>query len=159
MFKVEDILARLQNGEDAGDIAEEMIKVVNTANEQYQKEEEEKAKAKAADIKNAQKMNDLQTIIDLAYEFCLEYYCDNDEDAKLINDAFANLDAETVNEILNEVGAYAVKMSEIEKLFGNMFGGLFETPIRKNPALTKTAPKTRAADAVIDDFLKSLGLK
>ena len=45
MFKVEDILARLQNGEDANDIADEMVKALNTANEQFQKEEEEKAKA------------------------------------------------------------------------------------------------------------------
>ena len=28
MFKVEDILARLQKGEDAGDIAEEMVNVL-----------------------------------------------------------------------------------------------------------------------------------
>jgi hypothetical protein len=155
MFKVEDILARLQNGEDAGDIAEEVIQAINTANEQFQKEEEAKAK-KAEHLKEAQKMADLQQIIDLMHDFCIEYYCDSEEDIDTVHAAFATLDAKSVNKMIEEAGAYAVKMAEMQKHMDTLLGGIFEAPTVKKSA---PAPKTRTADAVIGDFLSSMGLK
>ena len=161
MFKVEDILARLQNGEDAGDIADEVIRVINTANEQFQKEEERKAKAKAAEAhaKEAQKLKDLQEIIDLMHDFCIEYYCDTDEDINTVQAAFATLDAKSVNKMLDEIGVYAVKMAEMQKHMDTLLGGVFGTPkVKKAPKKGAPAPETRTADVVISDFLSSMGL-
>ena len=47
MFNEKDILARLQNGEDAQKIADEMAAILNAANKTYtdQKEAEKKAAA------------------------------------------------------------------------------------------------------------------
>ena len=162
MFKVEDILARLQNGEDAGDIAEEMVNVLNEANNKYQEEEEAKAKAKAAEahIKEVQKMQDLQEIIDLMHDFCINYYCETNEDINTVQAAFATLDAKSVNKMIEEAGAYAVKMAEMQKHMDILLGGIFGTPtVKKAPKKDAPAPETRTADVVIDNFLSSLGLK
>lgn len=160
MFKVEDILARLQNGENADDIAKEMTDALNDANDQFQKEEEaKKAAAEAAKGKELQKLADLQTIIDLMHDFCIEYYCENDEDINTVQAAFATLDAESVDKMIEEAGAYAVRMAEMQKHMDTLFGGIFGTPIvKKLPKKSAPAPD-KTADAVIDDFLASIDLK
>jgi hypothetical protein len=162
MFKVEDILARLQNGEDAGDIANEMVKVLNEANNKYQEEEEAKAKKAAAEahVKEVQKMQDLQEIIDLMHDFCISYYCETDEDINTVQAAFATLDAKSVNKMIEEAGAYAIKMAEMQKHMDTLFGGFFGTPtVKKAPKKCAAASKARTADVVIGDFLSSMGLK
>lgn len=158
MFKVEDILARLQSGEDANDIANEMVNALNTANDQFQKEEEEKAKVKAAKAhaKEAQKMQDLQEIIDLVHDFCIEYYCETNEDINTVQAAFATLDAKSVNKMIEEAGECAVRMAEMQKHMDTLFSGFFDAPTVKKVA---PAPKAKTADAAISDFLSSLGLK
>ena len=153
MFKVEDILARLQNGENANDIADEMVKVLNTANEQFQKEEEEKAKAAEAQAKNAKKLADLQAILDLMHDYCIEYYCDGNEDINTVKAVFADLDAAAVDKMIEEAGAYAVKMAEAQKRIENMFNVGFGVPTE-----TKKKEKKRTPDDVIAGFLNSMGL-
>lgn len=156
MFKVEDILARLHNGEDVDAIAKEMTDALNDANDQFQKEEEEKAKAAAeAKGKELQKLADLQSILDAMHDFCIEYYCDNAEDINTVHAAFATLDAKSVDKMIEEAGAYAVRMAEMQKHMDTLFGGLFGTPIVKKVP----APETKTADAVISDFLSQMGLK
>lgn len=164
MFKVEDILARLQNGEDVDAIAQEMTDALNDANDQFQKEEEAKAKKAAAEahVKEVRKLQDLQEILDLMHDFCIEYYCDSDEDINTVQAAFATLDAKSVDKMIEEAGAYAVKMAEMQKHMDTLFGGLFGTPVvKKLPKKCAPAPETKdkSADAVIDDFLASIGLK
>ena len=162
MFKVEDILARLQNGEDAGDIAEEMVNVLNEANNKYQEEEEAKAKKAAAEahVKEVQKLQDLQEIIDLIHDFCISYYCESIEDINTVEAIFATLDAKSVNKMIEEAGVYAVRMAEMQKHMDTLLGGIFCTPtVKKAPKKGAPAPETRTADVVIGDFLSSLGLK
>ena len=162
MFKVEDILARLQNGEDANDIANEMVTALNTANDQYQKEEEAKAKKAAAEahVKEVQKLQDLQEILDLMHDFCIQYYCDSMEDINTVEAVFKDLDAKSVNKMIEEAGAYAIKMAEMQKHMDTLLGGIFSTPtVKKAPKKGAPAPETRTADVVIGDFLSSMGLK
>ena len=45
---------------------------------------------------------------------------------------------------------------EMQKHMDTLLGGIFEAPTVKKSA---PAPKTRTADAVIGDFLSSMGLK
>lgn len=158
MLIKEDILTRLRSGEDVNDIAEEMIKALNDANNQIQKEEEEKAKVAEAQAKEAQKLKDLQEIIDLMHDFCIEYYCENNEDINTVEAAFATLDAASVDKMIEEAGAYAVKMVEMQKHMDTLLGGVFSVPTVKK-ASKKDAVAPRTADAVIDGFLASLGLK
>lgn len=158
MFKVEDILARLQNGEDANDIANEMVNALNTANDQFQKEKE--AKAAEAQAKETQKLQDLQEIIDLMHDFCISYYCETNEDINTVQAIFGTLDAKSVNKMIEEAGIYAVKMTEMQEHMDTLLGGIFGTPIvKKVPKKDAPAPKTKTADAIIDNFLSSIGLK
>jgi hypothetical protein len=159
MFNVEDILARLQNGEDVDAIAQEMTDALNDANDQFQKEkeEEEKAREYEAKAKELQKLADLQEILDLMRDFCIEYYCENDEDVNTVHAAFATLDAKSVDKMIEEAGAYAVRMAEMQNHFDGLFSGLFGTPTVKK--VSKPAPETKTADAVINSFLSSMGLK
>lgn len=155
MFKVEDILTRLQNGEDANDIAKEMVEALNTANDQFKKEEE--AKAKKAET-NAQKIAAMQNILDALHDFCIEFYCESNEDIDAVEEAFADLTAEKIIDIVEEAGATVLKFEEqlkdIEKMFGNMPKPTVEVKVDKN-----TVPISKAdADFVIKSFLKTMGL-
>ena len=154
MFKVEDIVARLQNGEDANAIAAEMCNALNEAIT-IQKEEE---KAVKADIE-AQKMTDLQIILDLIHDFCMNYYCESAEDKKIINEAFADLDAKTVNEIIENTGRYAADLMEAEKHIHELLAAAPLFAEEAKPAVkAKHKPKIVDPDATIKNFLKSIGL-
>ena len=148
MFKVEDILARLQNGEDANVIATEMVNALNAANEQFQKEEE--AKKKEIEIRNKKKVTDLQAILDLMHDFCIDYYCDNNDDIDSVNAVFADLKAEEVIKQIEGIGVQVAQLENAMKDFGNMFDA--------SPVKIKSMTVDKDADRAIQSFLKSIGL-
>ena len=71
MFDEKTILARLQNGEDAQKIADEMAAMINAANKTYtdQKAAEEAAKAEAATINKLIEMTN-HLFIKFLYRLC-----------------------------------------------------------------------------------------
>ena len=153
MVNSKDILARLQNGEKAEDIANELVNALNDANDEYNRAQaaqkaEEEAKAK----RETKKITDMQFILNLMQDFCIEYYCDNNEDINAVEKAFSELTAETVIAMVEEAGAAVLdmekKMKDIEKLFGSF---------KPTPVKTIKADK-KNADAIINDFLRSIGL-
>ena len=161
MINSNDILARLQNGEDAGDIAEEMVKALNEANNKYQ-EEKEAAEAKAQE-REYEKCKAMQNILDALHDFCIEFYCENNEDINAVEKAFSELTAENIIDMIEEAGAAVVKFEEqlkdIEKIFSNSpfgLGNLSKPTVEVK--LGKDATPADA-DAVISGFLKSIGLK
>ena len=155
MVNSKDILTRLQNGEKAEDIANELINALNDANDAYNKEVEAK---KAKDEAKAKKVADMQDILDLLHDFCIEYYCDSNEDINEVEAAFDEFTAEKVIEIVEEAGAAVLKFDEqlkdIEKMFGTF-------PFSKPTVELKVGKDATPADAdaVIGKFLKSIGLK
>ena len=149
MVNSKEILARLQNGEKAEDIASELVNALNEANNTYLKEQEAKRVENEAKAKReANKVKDMQEIVDLLHDFCIEYYCDNNEDMDAVEEAFAELTAENLIAIIEETGAIALdmekKMKDIEKLFG--------------AAPVKTLKVDKNTDSIINNFLKSIGL-
>lgn len=158
MVNSKDILTRLQNGEKAEDIANELINALNDANDTYNKEVEAK---KAESEAKAKKVADMQDILDLLHDFCIEYYCDNNEDINAVEEAFDEFTAEKVIEIVEEAGAAVLKFDEqlkdIEKMFDTFpFGKLHKPTVELR--LDKDATPADA-DVVIGKFLKSIGLK
>lgn len=155
MVNSKDILARLQNGEKAEDIANELINALNDANDAYNKEVEAK---KAEDETKAKKVADMQDILDLLHDFCIEYYCDSNEDINEVEAAFTEFTAEKVIEIVEEAGAAVLELDEqlkdIEKMFGTFPFGKSTVELRLDKEATPAD-----ADAVIGKFLKSIGLK
>ena len=155
MVNSKDILTRLQNGEKAEDIANELINALNDANDAYNKEVEAK---KAESEAKAKKVADMQDILDLLHDFCIEYYCDSNEDINEVEAAFDEFTAEKVIEIVEEAGAAVLELNEqlkdIEKMFGTF-------PLSKPTVELKVGKDATPADAdaVIGKFLKSIGLK
>ena len=155
MVNSKDILTRLQNGEKAEDIANELINALNDANDAYNKEVEAK---KAESEAKAKKVADMQDILDLLHDFCIEYYCDSNEDINEVKAVFDEFTAEKVIEIVEEAGAAVLKFDEqlkdIEKMFDTFPFGKSTVELRLDKDATPAD-----ADAVIGKFLKSIGLK
>ena len=155
MVNSKDILTRLQNGEKAEDIANELINALNDANDAYNKEVEAK---KAESETKAKKVADMQDILDLLHDFCIEYYCDSNEDINAVEEAFDEFTAEKVIEIVEEAGAAVLKFDEQLKDIEKMFGAFpFSKPTVELKVGKDATPAD--ADAVIGKFLKSIGLK
>ena len=155
MVNSKDILTRLQNGEKAEDIANELINALNDANDAYNKEIEAK---KAEDEVKAKKVADMEDILDLLHDFCIEYYCDSNEDINEVEAAFDEFTAEKVIEIVEEAGAAVLELNEQLKDIEKMFGAFpFSKPTVELKVGKDATPAD--ADAVIGKFLKSIGLK
>ena len=155
MVNSKDILTRLQNGEKAEDIANELINALNDANDAYNKEVEAK---KAESETKAKKVADMQDILDLLHDFCIEYYCDSNEDINAVEEAFDDFTAEKVIEIVEEAGAAVLELNEQLKDIEKMFGAFpFSKPTVELKVGKDATPAD--ADAVIGKFLKSIGLK
>ena len=159
MINSKDILTRLQNGEKAEDIANELVSALNDAAKAYNEEvtakkAEDEAKAK----REAKKIADMQDILDLLHDFCIDYYCDNNEDINAVEEAFNELTAKNVLAMVEEAGAAVLdmekKLKDIEKLFGTFNA----TPVKKIKVDKDFVPVKKTADAVINSFLKSIGL-
>jgi GTP:adenosylcobinamide-phosphate guanylyltransferase len=157
MVTTKEILERLKNGEDAEAIANELVNTLNTALEQHKAEEEEAKRQeeaqKALAEKHAAKVKDMQEILDLIHDFCIDYYCDTNEDIDVVTKAFDEYDAETVIKMVEDMGAYVADLNKVQKELNHAFGSLLgDVPVVKVKKVESNP------DAVINSFLKSMGL-
>ena len=138
MFDEATILARLQNGEDAQKIADEMEAALNKVNKIYAdqkaKEEANRAAAKRAE---SQKKEDLQEIIDLFMEWLSNYY-------KV--DAQTEVTADQVLEVIDSVFEYVEAMKSLESMFAK----------KASVKVIKSNTKPNA-DETINAFLNKMG--
>lgn len=137
MFDEKTILARLQNGEDAQKIADEMAAVLNQANKAYA---DQKAAEEAAKKRNeVQKKEDLQEILDLFTKWFKTYYG---------IDTKGELEADAVLELIDSIKDYVEALKDLEAIFDI-----------KKPAVktTKSNTKPKSADEQIRDFLNKMG--
>jgi dsDNA-specific endonuclease/ATPase MutS2 len=138
MFDEKAILARLQNGEDAQTIANEMADMINKANKMYADELAKAEEAKRAEEKKKalelQKTADLQDILDQFAAWFQEYYG---------IDAGDELKADSVMEIIDGVQEYMEALKGLKMV------------IDKKPAVKVT--KKASADDTINQFLKNMG--
>ena len=142
MFTEKDILARLQNGEDAQTIANEFAALINKANKMYTDEKAaEEAKKAAAEKAALQKKEELQGIIDLFCDWTCEYLGMTRED-------FGEITADQVIELIDSLKGYVDAIKNFELLFDS-----------KKPAVVpgRKIVKTESADETINKFLKSMG--
>lgn len=139
MFDEKTILARLQAGEDAQTIANEMAAAINAANRTYQEEkraeEEAKAKAVAAEV---QKKEDLQEILDLFADWMEAHYGVSAKD---------ELKADQVIELIDSLKEYIDAIKGLEAMIG-------KKPTAK---VIKSNTKPKSADETINAFLNQMG--
>ena len=138
MFDEKVILARLQNGEDAQAIANEMADMINKANKMYADELAKAEEAKRAEEQKQavqkQKIADLQAILDEFALWFAQYYG---------IDAGDELKAESIMEIIDGVQEYMDALKGLEMVIG------------KKPAVKVV--KKPSADDTINQFLKNMG--
>ena len=134
MFNEKDILARLQNGEKAEDIANEFAKIINSANSTYRdqkrKEAEEAEKIAAAQAKQIEeaKTKELELILAEFHRWLKQYY---DVSVEVCDE----IDADVIYDIIDICRSSAKSLRMVAPLFSD----------RKNKA-----------DKVIDNWLKSM---
>lgn len=136
MFDEKTILARLQNGEDAQKIADEMAAALNQANKAYadQKAAEEAAK-KQNDV---QKKEDLQEILDMFADWFKTYYGIETK---------GELEADAVLELIDSIKEYVEALKGLETMFS----------MKNAPKIIKSNTKPKNADEQINDFLNKMG--
>lgn len=137
MFDEKTILARLQNGEDAQKIADEMAAMINAANKTYT---DQKAAEEAAKKQNeVQKKEELQEIIDLFMEWLETFY-----DVKVDEE----VPADSVIELIDSLKEYIDAFKGLEAMLGG-----------KKPAakVIKSNTKPANADETINAFLNKMG--
>lgn len=140
MFDEKTILTRLQNGEDAQKIADEMAAMINSTIKAYndQKAAEEAAKAEA-EQHEIQKKEELQEILDLFADWMNAYYG---------IEAKGELNADQVLEMIDSIKEYVEALKDFEKAFG------MKTRAKLNNKIAKTA---NSADETINQFLSQMG--
>ena len=140
MYDVNDILARLQNGENADAIAQEFADALNSA---IQKRNEEKADRKA------EKVETLICILDDIIDFVEEFY------PELIVDEDIEVTPEDVERIIEVLDVYAPKFKEMNAALAN----LEASTSKPSHALKKELPVSFKIDTdPINNFLKQHGL-
>ena len=143
MFTKEDILARLQNGETVGTIAEEMADMLNEA----------EAEKKALDAEKAAKEKEEARVLGakrVAVDNMLDALCDYFVAAgygKYTKD-IAEIDTDKIVKLLDSSFKMAESLEKLKDLEFSVFG----------PGLTKPKVEVTDADAAIGNFLKSFGL-
>lgn len=143
MYDVNDILARLQNGENADAIAQEFADALNDA---IQKRNEEKAADRKAD-----KVATLTYILDEIIEFVEEFY------PELIVDEDLEVAPEDVENIIEVLDVYAPKFKELNAALAHL------EPLASNPSpsLKQEVPvpvSLKINTDPINTFLKQHGL-
>ena len=146
MMNVDEILARLQNGETMDDIAADISKALTAAEQKFQEEKEKEKKiAEAAALEKEVKLNDLAETILLAIGEYVSIKCPEAIDVEGVD-----MEVAEFREMLDDFLDTIVTMK-------GLFGG-FAAPAFKVPKTEPKAPKKlKTADDKIADFLKTMG--
>ena len=149
MFTEKDILARLQAGEDAQKIADEMADILNAANKTYtdQKEAEQKrleaerkAKEAAAKQTKARQKKEADALMEAFVKWVIKYYAEPGEE-KNFKKILADLDGTALITIADEAANGVKMIKKMESVFD-------VKPVGKNKKTT---------DDVFADFFKEMG--
>ena len=158
MVNQKDILARLQAGESADVIAQELVDALNAANAEYAKEQE------AATQKQA-KAEYVEEFAALIKDYIMDFHSDSYV-AEMIKDQ--EIDPAEIVEMLDQsfeqLDAEIKKLKEMEKMLKGMFGNLVaagHAPDCGCPDYATDKPVTGKIEANPDalmGFLKANGL-
>ena len=146
MVRVEDLMAAIQNGQSADDLAAEYAKALNEANARVKADAEAKAKAEA---EARAKIADAKAVVVPLVKYIQTYIpemelgdvtnADLDEAAQFFITAFEDVKVQLVPQL------------KLLKMLGDIDGGVLKTKLRKPQTISdKKDP--------IAEFLKDMGL-
>lgn len=149
MFDVNEILARLQDGDSAEDLAAEMSKALNAAEAKFQEAKEQAEKAKAQE----QKEKDLNDLAEIMLDATKQYM-----ELKYPEVAETGEFDMTVAEFRGMMDDAVEAVFGLRSMFGEMINEfLAPTPVKAPKSEPKAPQKLKTADDKIADFLKSMG--
>ena len=146
MVRVEDLMAAIQNGQSADDLAAEYAKALNEANARVKADAEAKAKAEA---EARTKIADAKAVVVPLVKYIQTYI----PEMELGNVTDADLDeaAKFFITAFEDVKVQLVPQFKLLKMLGDLDGGVLKTKIRKPQTIVdKKDP--------IAEFLKDMGL-
>lgn len=149
MVRVEDLMAAIQNGQSADDLAAEYAKALNEANARVKADEEAKAKAK---VEAETQMADARAVVDPLVTYIQKYI--PEMELGEVTDADLDEAAQFLVSAIDEVKAQLAPQLKLLKMLGGL-GFDDETP-KLN---IKRKPQTIGGKKdPIADFLKDMGL-
>ncbi len=147
MVRVEDLMAAIQNGQSADDLAAEYAKALNEANARVKADEEAKAKVEAET-----QMADARAVVDPLVKYIQKYI--PEMELGEVTDADLDEAAQFLVSAINEVKAQLAPQLKLLKMLGglDLDGEAPKLNIKRKPQTIggKKDP--------IADFLKDMGL-
>ena len=151
MVRVEDLMAAIQNGQSADDLAAEYAKVLNEANARVKADAEAKAKAEAEARAASVKVADAKAVVVPLVKYIQKYL--PEMDLGEVTDADMDEAAEFLVSAIDEVKVQLAPQLKLLKMLGDLdLNG--ETPKAK---LRKPQTIGGKKDPIAD-FLKDMGL-
>lgn len=154
MVRVEDLMAAIQNGQSADDLAAEYAKALNEANARVKADAEAKAKAKAEARAASVKVADAKAVVVPLVKYIQTYI--PEMDLGEVTDADLNEAAEFLVAAIDEIKVQLAPQLKLLK----MLGGLdLDGEIPKAKLNITRKPQTIGGKKdPIADFLKDMGL-
>lgn len=148
MVRVEDLMAAIQNGQSADDLAAEYAKALNEANARVKAEAEAKAEARAASVKVA----DAKAVVVPLVKYIQTYI--PEMDLGEVTDADLNEAAEFLVAVIDEVKVQLAPQFKLLK----MLGDLDDKALKAKLNITRKPQTIGDKKDPIADFLKDMGL-
>ena len=154
MVRVEDLMAAIQNGQSADDLAAEYAKALNEANARVKADAEAKAKAEAEARAASVKVADAKAVVVPLVKYIQTYI--PEMDLGEVTDADLNEAAEFLVTVIDEVKVQLAPQLKLLKMLGSLdLDG--ETPKAKLN-ITRKPQTIGGKKDPIADFLKDMGL-
>ena len=154
MVRVEDLMAAIQNGQSADDLAAEYAKALNEANARVKADIEAKAKAEAEARAASVKVADAKAVVVPLVKYIQTYI--PEMDLGEVTDADLNEAAELLVSAIDEVKVQLAPQLKLLKMLGGLdLDG--ETPKAKLN-ITRKPQTIGGKKDPIADFLKEMGL-
>ena len=146
MVRVEDLMAAIQNGQSADDLAAEYAKALNEANASVKADAEAKAKAEA---ESRAKIADAKAVVVPLVKYIKKYI--PEMELGEVTDADLDEAAQFFITAFDEVKVQLAPHLKLLKMLGDLDGGVLKTKLRKPQTIVdKKDP--------IAEFLKDMGL-
>lgn len=148
MVRVEDLMAAIQNGQSADDLAAEYAKALNEANARVKADAEAKAKAKA-EAESRAKIADAKAVVVPLVKYIQKYI--PEMELGEVTDADLDEAAQFFITAFDEVKVQLAPQLKLLKMLGDLDGGVLKTKLRKPQTIVEKKDP-------IAEFLKDMGL-
>ncbi len=148
MYTKDDIMARLQKGDDSQAIANEIADTLNAAVAEYEENQKAAQREKEAAKRDSEKQKDMAELCRLFWNYMQKYYGWDE----------GEFSDEDVREVIESTEAAMVAATELKSMFENLNKTLNEQPAKSRHETISNAKKCKCANkpADLDDELHKL---